>query len=93
MLRFAPLPYVTPSAPAPSMGQLAQPAIVKDESRDAMRYKTVALVATGLTGALAGWDAYDRLSKRGARARTGGYIAAGFGLLSAGLFAALLLEG
>lgn len=93
MLRFAPLPYVTPSAPAPFIGELAQPAIIKPEDRkDPARLKTWTTIGIGAASLLAGWNAYERLSARGSRGKTGGYVAAGFGVLSAGLFVALLLE-
>lgn len=91
MLRFAPLPYVSPGLPVhPEIGQ---PAIIKPEDRkDPARLKTWTTIGIGAASVLAGWNAYERLSAKGPRGKTGGYVAAGFGLLSAGLFVALLLE-
>lgn len=92
MLRFAPLPYVTPSAPVLSLGQLAQPAIIKDESREALRYKTLAMFATGASALVAGWESYERFQEKGAKSRTKAYISGGFGALSAVLFLVLMFE-
>jgi len=92
MLRFAPLPYVMPAAHGPSI-ELGQPAIIKPEERkDPARLKTWTTIGIGAASVLAGWNAYERLSAKGSRGKTGGYVAAGFGVLSAGLFVALLLE-
>ena len=89
MLSYAPLPMTAPGVPLPVLGQ---PAIITDEARNAARYKSIAMLGTGVAALMAGADAYDRLTDKKRKTKTAGYVAAGFGALSAVLFGILLLE-